>query len=175
MTPRQIGILAALGAIVLAVVVSLIWALTRSPAPAATAPAPAAPSPSISGPSVDPNAGDGGEDENAPPETQEPLWGPVVDNFSRSFTNTRGGKDDWRDRLVGNPARPNVTTAVADQLKTVDVRRVPKGHYDGHELVKEGPYEIGVKVDYREGWAMVLYLITDGTTWQVYAYDKWEE
>lgn len=173
MTTRQLALLAGLGAIALALIVTLAWTLTRNTAPAATAPV--SPAPSSSTPSINPDAGDAGEDENAPPETQEALWGPVVDNFSRNFTNTRGGNDDWRDRLIGDPALPYVTTDVADQLKTVDVRRVPEGHYDSRELVKEGPYEIGVKVDYREGWAMVLYLITDGTNWQIYAYDKWEE
>ena len=39
---------------------------------------------------------------------------------------------------------------------------------------EEQQLDLAVKVTDREGWAMVLYLITDGTSWQIYAYEKWE-
>ena len=81
----------------------------------------------------------------------------------------------WRQRLTGTTAEPNVTTEVAAQLTTVDLRNVPTGHYSGQrQILKSGDYDVAVKVTYREGWALVLYLITDGTNWQIYAYDKWE-
>jgi len=69
----------------------------------------------------------------------------------------------------------HVTEDVAAQLATVDVDNVPKGRYQAYEAVKTSAYDVAVRVDYREGWSMVLYLNTDGTNWQVYAYDKYEE
>ena len=138
----------------------------RSPTPAAPAPTPS---------SYNPSAGDAGENHgDVPAETQEAAWGPVADRFARNFTNTRGGAEKWRQRLAGDPAHPDVTTAVVKQLATVDVRNVPDGRYEGREVLKSSDYDLAVKVTYREGWAMVLYLVTDGTGWQVYAYDKWE-
>jgi hypothetical protein len=32
-----------------------------------------------------------------------------------------------------------------------------------------------VRVDYREGWSTVLFVLYDGERWQVRAYDRWEE
>lgn len=139
--------------------------------------APGVPSslPSATQQSHNPSAGDAGENHgDVPAEAQEAAWGPVVDRFARNFTNTRGGADKWRQRLAGDPAQPDVTAAVVKQLDTVDVRNVPDGRYEGREVLKSSDYDLAVKVTYREGWAMVLYLVTDGTGWQVYAYDKWE-
>lgn len=139
-------------------------------------------SPTVASPTptrtYNPDAGDAAEASNendqAPPETQEAAWAPAVDNFARNFTYTTGGAKKWRQRLIGDPRRPYVTTEVVEQLATVDIRNVPEGHYDSREIVTSSTYEIGVKVTYREGWAMVLYLITDGSRYQVYAYDEWE-
>jgi len=172
MSNRAVGIIAALTAIVVALVAALVWALLR-PAPSTPAAAPASPAATPS--TYNPSAGDAGENHSdAPAETQEAAWGPVADRFARNFTNTRGGAAKWRQRLVGDPARPDVTTAVAKQLATVDVRNVPDGRYERREVVKSSDYDLAVKVEYDAGWAMVLYLITDGSGWQVYAYDKWE-
>ena len=175
MRTRTIAILAAAFALAVVATITVGTSLPRSqaqPEPAATpSTAPAVPQAT----SYNPDAGDAGEDDEAPPETQEALWAPVVDNFGRNFTNTTGGTQKWRQRLIGPTTSPYVTTEVADQLKTVDTRNVPDGRYTSHELLKSSAYEIAVKIDYREGWAMVLYLITDGTNWQIYAYDKWEE
>lgn len=174
MRTRYLAVIAALGALAVVLTVTLVWVLLRDPSPAATTPV--SPAPSTSAPSYNPDANDAdGETDTAPPETQEAIWGPVVDDFARNFTNTRHGDDAWRNRLIGDQATPSVTGDVAEQLQTVDVRNVPDGHYEGRELVTSGPYEIGVKVTYREGWAMVLYLITDGNRWQIYAYDQWED
>lgn len=176
MRTRTLAVLAAVFALAViataAIGTNLAQQTQTQPEPAASPPTvPAVPTAA----SYNPDAGDAGEDENAPPETQEAIWGPVVDNFGRHFTDTSGGHQKWRQRLIGPAARPYVTTEVADQLKTVDIRNVPDGRYTGHEVLKSSAYEIAVKIDYREGWAMVLYLITDGTNWQIYAYDKWED
>lgn len=175
---RYLAVIAALSALVVVLTTGLIWLLLQPTPTPSSDPRPPALASASSKPSAsyNPDAHDaGGEDADAPAETQEALWGPVVDNFARNFTNTRGGAAEWRKRLTGPRTQPYVTAAVAEQLRTVDVRNVPTGHYEDRELVKTGPYEIGVKVTYREGWAQVLYLITDGTRWQVYAYDIWED
>jgi hypothetical protein len=176
MTTRALAALAATVAVLVAIATTLIWTLTRVPTPSAATPQPtptvAAATPT---PSDNSQAGDAAEQEGpGPAETQEAAWGPVVDTFARNFTNTRGGVTDWRRRLTGNPHKPDVTTEVAGQLKTVDLRNVPEGHYSGRQILKSGDYDLAVKVTYREGWALVLYLVTDGTTWQVYAYDRWQ-
>ena len=179
MTNRAIAVLAvlaALGALVAAALAVLLWAVLR-PAPVT----PAAPPPAVSATATpspsgyNPSAGDAGDNPtDAPAETQQAAWGPVADRFARNFTNTRGGAEKWRKRLAGDPSRPDVTTAVAKQLATVDIRNVPDGRYDGREVLKSSDYDLAVKVIYDTGLAMVLYMITDGTNWQIYAYDKWE-
>ena len=176
MRTRTIAILAAAFALAVVATITVGTSLPRSQAqlePSATpSTAPAVEQTT----SYNPDAGDAGEGDEAPPETQGALWAPVVDNFGRNFTNTKGGSQKWRQRLIGpSTTSPYVTTEVADQLKTVDTRNVPDGRYASHELLKSSAYQIAVKIDYDEGWAMVLYLITDGTNWQIYAYDKWEE
>ena len=172
MSNRAVVIIAALAATVVALLAVLLWTFFRAaPATPVTEPPTPVPTPS----SYNPSAGDAGENHgDVPAETQEAAWGPVADRFARNFTNTRGGAEKWRQRLAGDPAHPDVTTAVVKQLATVDVRNVPDGRYEGREVLKSSDYDLAVKVTYREGWAMVLYLVTDGTHWQVFAYDKWE-
>lgn len=166
-------IVATLGGMALVLSTILVYVLLHPGA--APAPSQAGPTPTYAAsPSYDTSANDAGEGVG-PPEVQEALWGPVVDRFAKNFTNTKGGQKEWRNRLIHDPKHPDVTAAVADQLKTVDIRNVPRGHYQSRELVTDGPYEVGVKVTYKEGWAMVIYLITDGREYQIYAYDKWEE
>lgn len=172
MTNRAVVIIAALAATVAALLAVLLWTFLR-PAPVTPVTAPPTPAPTPS--TYNPSAGDAGENHgDVPAETKEAAWGPVVDRFARNFTDTRGGAEKWRLRLAGDPAHPDVTTAVVKQLATVDVRNVPDGRYEGREVLKSSDYDLAVKVTYREGWAMVLYLVTDGSGWQVYAYDKWE-
>jgi hypothetical protein len=95
-----------------------------------------------------------------------------VDRFATNFTDTTAGATRWRQRLTGNPDRPDLTTDVARQLQTVNIDNVPSGHYAGHQILTNSDYQLAVKVTYREGWAMVLHLVTDGTHWQIYAYDR---
>ena len=176
MTHRAIAALAALGALLVVALAALLWAFLR-PAPVTPAAPPpvVSASPTLSPSSYNPSAGDAGDNPtDAPAETQQAAWGPVADRFARNFTNTRGGAEKWRQRLVGDPTAPDVTTAVAKQLATVDVRNVPDGRYEGREILKSSDYDLAIKISYNTGWAMVLYLITDGSGWQIYAYDKWE-
>ncbi|GAA3707259.1 hypothetical protein GCM10022204_26450 [Microlunatus aurantiacus] len=174
MSRRAVVLVAALAAIIAVLAAVLAWTFLTPAEQVTPVTTPSAPAPSPT--SFNPSAGDAGAEDhaNGPAEVQEAAWGPVVDRFATNFTNTDGGKKAWRQRLIGNPAAPNVTTDVAKQLDTVDIRNVPDGRYEGREVLKSSDYDLAVKVTYREGWAMVLYLITDGTGWQIYAYDKWE-
>lgn len=176
MSNRAIAVLAGLGALVVAGLAALLWVLLRPPPVTPAAPTPSvSATPTLSSSSFNPSAGDAGDNHtDAPAETQQAAWGPVADQFAKNFTDTGGGATKWRKRLVGDPSQPHVTTAVAKQLATVDVRNVPEGRYEGRELLKSSDYDLAVKVTYDTGWAMVLYMITDGTNWQIYAYDKWE-
>lgn len=178
MSTRAVALVAAAVAVLLAVGVVVGANLGREQDPALTTTS-QTPSPkqAATTESYNPDAGDAGDEqhEDGPPEVQEADWAPAVDNFARNFTLTDGGAQKWRQRLIGDPEKPYVTDAVAKQLATVDVRNVPDGHYDGREIVKSSSYDFAVKVTYREGWAMILYLVTDGRRYQVYAYDKWEE
>jgi hypothetical protein len=161
-------------ALLIAIVTVLVAGLARPTEPSAAGSTASSPAQTPMS-RYDPTAGDAARsDEDQPAEVQENVWGPVVDSFARNFTNTAGGAGPWRERLIGNSARPNVTTAVSAQLHSVDVRNVPAGHYTGRQVLKSSAYELGIKVSYREGWAMVLYLNTDGSKWQIYAYDKLE-
>lgn len=177
MSTRAVALLAAAAAAILAIGVLIGANINEQASPdPVTVPAPPSPEPSATVESYNPAAGDADENhEDGPPEVQETAWAPAVDNFARNFTNTAGGGHKWRQRLLGNAEKPFVTAAVAKQLATVDVRNVPDGHYSSHEIVKSSSFDLAVKVDYREGWSMILYLVTDGRTWQVYAYDRWDD
>ena len=176
MTGRYRVIIAALSAAVVVLAAALAWSLTRPSQPPAAAP-PAPPAASAT-PSFNESAGDAEEhdhDHASDVDPNEAAWRPVVENFGRSFTNTSGGAAKWRARLIGDPQHPYVTADVTKQLATVDPANVPGGRYEGYEVQKSSEYDAAVRVNYREGWAMVLYLITDGTNWQVYAYDRWQQ
>lgn len=167
--------IAALGAAVIVLASALLWVLLAPPAAEPALPPP--PAPSSVAPSFNEDAGDAApplEDDQATDEDPD-SWQPVVESFGRDFTDTAGGSRAWRQRLIGNPSQPQVSTEVADQLASVDIANIPNGRYDTYETVSASAYEAEVKVSYREGWSMVLSLITDGTSWQIYAYDKYEE
>lgn len=174
MNTRTVVIIAALAAVVAVLLAVVVWLLVNPPAQVTPVTTPSVPAASPT--SFNPSAGDAGDEDHAggPAEVQEGAWGPLADRFATNFTDTDGGKKQWRERLIGDAASPDVTTDVAKQLATVDIRNVPDGRYEGREVLKSSDYDLAVKVTYKEGWAMVLYLITDGTRWQVYAYDKWE-
>lgn len=178
MPTRYKALLVGLSALVVILAVALIWSLTRPSQPAATPP-PA--NSSSAEPTFNPSAGDAGggeqphDDGAHDPEVDREAWQPVVEHFARNFTNTAGGDQKWRKRLAGGRTPPYVTDAVAKQLVTVDVRNVPQGSYDAYQVVRTSAYDISVKVNYKQGWSMVLHLITDGTDWQVYGYDRGQQ
>lgn len=178
MTARLQALVASLVALVLILTAALFWSLNR-PQLAETPPPP--PISSSVAPTFNPSAGDAGggeqphDDGAHDREADQAAWQPVVEHFARNFTKTAGGSRKWRGRLTGDRTPPYVTDAVAKQLLTVDVRNVPKGRYSRFEIVRTSAYDISVKVNYREGWSMVLHLITDGTDWQVYSYDRWQQ
>ena len=179
MSTRAVALLAAAVAVLLAVGVAVGANLGRGAdsAPKTSQTHSSSPMPATTEESYNPEAGDATDEQHGDgaPETQDATWAPAVDNFARNFTRTDGGAAEWRQRLIGPTTQPYVTTAVATQLDTVDVGNVPEGHYDGREIVKSSSYDLAVKVTYREGWAMILYLVSDGRVYQIYAYDKWED
>jgi hypothetical protein len=140
----------------------------------------ALPDPSTSGtqevsepPSAEPSkpAGQGDPTPYSQTDQAEQQWAPVVEDFGRGFVATeQASPDQWRKRL-----RPYVTAAVAKQLRTVDPGRIAEGRYAGSEALEWADDEVTVRVDYREGWSIVLFVLYDGAKWHVRAYDRWEE
>lgn len=171
MSTRKLALLAAVVAIALAVGVVVGVTLARGHRDAD--PTPSTPSPTAVTETYNPDANDA--DEGGPPEAEEAIWGAAVDNFAKNFTNTSGGETTWRQRLIGDAKNPYVTPKVAEELSTVDIRKVPKGHYESREILESSAFTLAIGVRYKEGWGMVLWLNTDGTTWQIYAYDKWDQ
>lgn len=175
---RYKALLAGLSALVVILAGALAWSLTRSSQPAA-APPPISSTPTE--PTFNPSASDAGgerphdDDAHDPEVDAEKAWRSVVDHFARNFTRTTGGDQQWRRRLAGDRTPPYVTDEVAKQLATVDVRNVPEGSYDGYTIVRSSAYDVSVKATYKQGWSLVMHLITDGTDWQVYAYDRWQQ
>jgi hypothetical protein len=98
-------------------------------------------------------------------------WEPVATGFGKAFTTTKG-KDAaaWRSSLA-----PFVTDKVKNQLATVALANVPAGTYDRIEPAEFGEDKIAVFVHYDTGLTLVTYLILDGTSWRIYAYDRWED
>ena len=98
-------------------------------------------------------------------------WQPVATGFGKAFTATTG-KDaaEWRASLA-----PFVTGKVRDQLTTVDLDNVPDGVFDSIEPAEFGDDKVAVFVHYDTGLTLVTYLIVDGSSWRIYAYDRWEE
>lgn len=121
-------------------------------------------------PSIDPKAGDYHHDQDAA-EDEKPGWEPVLLGFAKNFTNTSDrSAAGWRQRLA-----PYVAPAVRDQLAEVDPRQIPTDRYDSYELLTPGSYQVVAKVTYRDGWAAVVYVTSDGWGWKVTAYDEWQQ
>ena len=98
-------------------------------------------------------------------------WGPVATGFGKAFTATHGkSAAQWRDSLA-----PFVTGTVEDQLATVALANVPDGSFDSIEPAEYGDDKVAVFVHYDTDLTLVTYLILDGTSWRIYAYDRWEE
>jgi hypothetical protein len=99
-------------------------------------------------------------------------WQPVATGFGKAFTATKGmDAAEWRASLA-----PFVTGKVRDQLTTVDLDNVPDGVFDSIEPAEFGDDKIAVFVHYDTGLTLVTYLILDGgSSWRIYAYDRWED
>lgn len=153
--------------VTLLVVAALVFATRSTPA---AAPPPPTSTPASASPSIDPDAGDYEHDHDTA-QDEKPQWEPAVLGFAKNFTNT-ADKDaaKWQARLA-----PFVAPAVRDQLAEVDIAKVLTGRYDSYEVLTPGSYQLAVKVTYREGWALVLYVTSDGNAWTITAYDKWEQ
>ena len=160
-------VVAFLAGILVTLLVVTVVVFARPSTPAALQPA--APPASSASPSIDPDAGDYEHDHDTA-EDEKPRWEPAVLGFARNFTNTTGGARPWQARLA-----PFVAPAVRQQLADVDVSKVPAGRYDSYEVLTPGAYQLAVKTTYREGWALVLYVTSDGNQWQVTNYDRWEQ
>jgi len=115
---------------------------------------------------------DGSSDRPPYSETGEAKqhWEPVVEGFGKAFTNTKGSEKAWLSRL-----EPYATDDVRQSLATVDPANVPEGLYSEHEVLQHGDNELAARVTYREGWSIVLYVISDGKGWRVLRYDRLEE
>ena len=98
-------------------------------------------------------------------------WQPIVTGFGQAFTTTEGKTArQWRAGLS-----PYVTSAVRQQLATVDLRNVPAGVFTGIEVAEYGDDKVAVFLHYDSGLTFVAYLILDRGTWRIYAYDRWED
>ena len=98
-------------------------------------------------------------------------WEPVATGFGKAFTATQGkSAAEWRDSLA-----PFVTGKVEEQLATVALTNVPDGTFDRIEAAEYGEDKVAVFVHYDTDLTLVTYLILDGTSWRIYAYDRWEE
>ena len=148
------------------------------PAPSSST-GPAAPTPSEP---VDEGGGDdttlGPGRDTGPGQTPDPAqaaarWRPVATGFAEAFTTVRHGDttNTWRHRLS-----PYVTAAVDQQLGTVDVANVPSGRFAGLDVLQSSDEQISVQASYDPGWALVLYLVSDGNNhWKVSGYDRLEQ
>jgi hypothetical protein len=97
-------------------------------------------------------------------------WDPVATGFGKAFTTTQGkNAAAWQASLA-----PFVTGKVEDQLATVALANVPAGTFERIEPAEFGEDKIAVFVHYDTGLTLVTYLILDGTSWRIYAYDRWE-
>lgn len=104
-------------------------------------------------------------------EASRRQWEPVVTGFGRHFTATSGkSTKTWSKDL-----RRYVTVALADQLAEVDITKVPSGHFDSVEVLEYRDGQVIVEVVYREGWALALWVTSDGDqTWRINSYARLE-
>ena len=134
-------------------------------------PAPVPPATSSASPSIDPDAGD----YRARPRhrrRREAQWEPVLLGFAEELHQHRRpqrGPLAPAARPLRRPRRPRPTR------RGRPAPEFPAGRYDSYELLDTGNYQVVAKATYREGWAPVIYLTSDGHGWKVTAYDEWEQ
>lgn len=148
---------------------------TTPPQPAASTATSTSVAPRDSSPSPSPTGAEPeGESSDSTPysdtDVAKQQWESTVEGFARAFTNTAGGQRAWLGRL-----NPYVTDEIRQNLATVDIANIPTGHYGEYEILQHGETQLAARISYRESWSMVLYLISDGATWQVLHYDRYEE
>ena len=168
---KKLALIAAV--IIMAVLAVRLWPdRTDTVAPAPTTRAtPAAPAQPASAAPTAPAA-------TAAPETSGPYggtaearrqWEPVVQGFALAYPDTDGlTRKQWLANL-----RPYLQRPVLDALAGTDLDKVPHGHYAGHQLLKVADEAITIRVTYREGWALALYLAANGDgAWSIDALDE---
>lgn len=188
----------AVAGLVVAVLVGLVlrfWPVVTADEPLPETPPPvasASPTPSLpSGPPTPVPApeptGEGGDPEpgvtagpgDASPgatpfsatEQARARWEPVVVGFAKNFPRTEGqDAASWRAGL-----KPYATSAVQQDLATVDLAEVPVGTYASYEVLEYEETQLAARVTYAEGFSLVLYVISEGNDWRVYQYDRYEE
>jgi hypothetical protein len=167
----------ALIAAVAVLVVAAVWLRPThddTVAPPATTATPTAALPSAARPSAAPTT----PAVTAAPETGGPYggtaearrqWEPTVQGFALAYPDTSGlSRKEWLANL-----RPYLQRPVLDALAGTDLDKVPHGHYAGYQPLKVADEAITIRVTYQEGWALVLYLATDGDrTWSINAFDE---
>lgn len=121
---------------------------------------------------ANPGAGDDGSPaagDDPASKAEQASWEPVAVAFGKAFTTGTDNPTAWRARL----ARYS-TTAVQSQLAGVDPTRIPAGRYDDHDVLQYDETTAAVVINYDRDWAIAVRVISDGSTWKVYEYDRWQ-
>lgn len=85
-------------------------------------------------------------------------WEKTVEGFANAYPATKGlTRQQWLAKL-----RPYLAKDVLDVLDDTDLDQVPAGHYVGHQVLRADDDVVTVRVTYREGWALILYLGSTG-------------
>lgn len=115
-----------------------------APAPSTAVPAPRVRTASAPNPTVTPDVAKG--------------WETTVKGFATAYPATKGmTRQQWLAKL-----RPYLAKDVIDVLDETDLAQVPAGHYAGYQILRVDAEVVTVRVTYREGWSLVLYLSSNG-------------
>ena len=94
-------------------------------------------------------------------------WETTVKGFATAYPATKGmTRQKWLAKL-----RPYLDKDVIDVLDDTDLAQVPAGHYVGYQLLRIDGDVVTVRVTYREGWSLVLYLAEAAGHWTVASFD----
>ena len=104
----------------------------------------------------------------ATPAAQK-RWEPVVQGFAVAYTDThQRNRGHWLAAL-----RPYLNHVVIDELAATDIDEVPAGHYSGYTILTQADETLTVRVTYREGWALTVYITATGPNrWTVDTFDR---
>ena len=135
-----------------------LWSNPAPSTPDAPAPSTAVPAQRVRTVSTPPHA--------ATPDVGD-GWEKTVDSFANVYPATKGlTRKQWLAKL-----RPYLAKDVLDVLDDTDLDQVPAGHYVGHQILRVDDHVVTVRVTYREGWALVLYLAEAAGRWTVASFD----